>query len=124
MTDEIRPVGMPGPVERRAEDRRGEERRNGQRRAGSESRDLVPSGPLVDETQQVPPQARAAAPRPTADAGAAAFVAQQMGQNGQRRGLKGGPPVLNAARSAYLGTEYSGEAERRPPSGKAAKTEI
>ena len=47
-----------------------------------------------------------------------------MGQRGQKRGLRGGPPVLDAARAAYLGTEYSGEAERRPPTGKAAKTDI
>ena len=47
-----------------------------------------------------------------------------MGQSGQKRGLRGGPPVLDAARSAYLGTEYSGAAERRPVAGKAAKTDI
>lgn len=122
MTDEIRPVGLPGPVERRPDDRRGEERRNRQRRAGSESRDIVPAGPVVDQTPETP--ARAAAPLPTLDGGAAAFVAQQMGQTGQRRGLKGGQPVLDAARSAYLEAEYSGEAERRPPPGKAAKSEI
>ena len=56
--------------------------------------------------------------------GAAAFVAQQMGQKGQKRGLKGGPPVLDAARAAYLGTEYSGPAERRPPVGRASKTDV
>ena len=122
MTDDIRPVGQPGPVERRADDRRGEDRRNGQRRGASAGRDLVPAGPVVDQTPDAP--ARAAAPHPAVDGGAAAFVAQQMGQTGQRRGLKGGQPVLDAARSAYLGTEYSGEAERRPPAGKAARTDI
>jgi len=47
-----------------------------------------------------------------------------FGQSGQRRGLKGGPPVLDAARSAYLGTEHSGAAERRPLPGKAKDTDI
>jgi hypothetical protein len=45
-------------------------------------------------------------------------------QTGQRRGLKGGPPVLDAARSAYLGTEHSGAAERRPQPGKAKDTDV
>jgi len=43
---------------------------------------------------------------------------------GQRRGLKGGPPVLDAARSSYLGTAYSGGAERRPRPGKASDTDV
>jgi hypothetical protein len=47
-----------------------------------------------------------------------------IGQTGQRRGLKGGPPVLDAARSAYLGAEHSGAAERRPLPGKAKDTDI
>jgi hypothetical protein len=47
-----------------------------------------------------------------------------MGQTGGRRGLKGGPPVLKQARSAYLETEYSGPNDRRPPTGLLRKTEI
>ena len=47
-----------------------------------------------------------------------------MGQTGQRRGLNGGPPVLEAARASYLETEYSGEKDRRPPSGLIKKTEL
>ena len=46
-----------------------------------------------------------------------------IGQTGQRRGLKGGPPVLDAARSTYLGNAYSGAAERRPKPGKASDTD-
>ncbi len=45
------------------------------------------------------------------------YAAQVLGQDGQRRGLRGGAPVLDAARSAYLGAEYSGENDRRPPTG-------
>ncbi|MGV8929306.1 MAG: hypothetical protein ACOH1E_06110 [Brevundimonas sp.] len=116
MTDEVSPVG---PVQRR-EDRRAAERRAEQRRAGSTSRALVP----VDfPAEPAEPPARPA-PSSTADAGAAAFAAQIMGQTGQRRGLKGGPPVLGAARSAYLGAEHSGSAERRPQPGKAKNTDV
>ena len=45
------------------------------------------------------------------------FAAQLLGSGGQRRGLKGGAPVLDEARSAYLRTEWSGRADRRPPAG-------
>jgi hypothetical protein len=32
--------------------------------------------------------------------------------------------VLDAARSTYLGAEYSGKRDRRPRVGKAARTEV
>jgi hypothetical protein len=54
----------------------------------------------------------------------AAFAAHVMGQPGQKRGLRGGQEVLDAARSTYLGTEYSGPADRRPKAGLIKKTEI
>jgi len=54
----------------------------------------------------------------------ALFAAQVLGQKGQKRGLKGGPAVLDAARSTYLGAEYSGKHDRRPRVGKAKQTEI
>ena len=116
MADEVRPVE---PVQRRA-DRRADDRRAAERRAGSTSRALVPTGFPVEPAE---PPARPA-PTPPADPGAAVFAAQMIGQTGQRRGLKGGPPVLDAARSAYLGTEHSGVAERRPLPGKAKDTDI
>lgn len=116
MGDEIRAVG---PVERRDE-RRSAERRAAERRAAAESRALT-----VTDFAPVPaePPARPA-PAPASEASAAAFAAQMLGQIGQRRGLKGGPPVLDAARSAYLGTEHSGAAERRPQPGKAKDTDV
>lgn len=43
--------------------------------------------------------------------------AQLLGQDGEKRGLKGGGPVMDAAREAYLETEWSGEADRRLPAG-------
>jgi hypothetical protein len=55
---------------------------------------------------------------------AAAFAAQLIGQSGQKRGLRGGPPVLDKARSTYLGAEYSGDKDRRPPAGVVKKTEV
>jgi hypothetical protein len=116
MADEVRPVG---PVQRRA-DRRSDDRRAAERRAASASRALVPVDVPVEPAE---PPARPA-PTPPADAGAAVFAAQMIGQTGQRRGLKGGPPVLDAARSAYLGAEHSGAAERRPQPGKAKDTDI
>lgn len=115
MTDEVRPVA---PVRR--DDRREANRRAAERRAASASRALVP----VDfPAEPAEPPARPA-PTPPADPGAAVFAAQMMGQTGQRRGLKGGPPVLGAARSAYLGTEHSGAGERRPQPGRAKDTDV
>ena len=116
MTDEVRPVGR---VQRR-DDRREADRRSAERRAASASRDLVPTDFPAEAAE---PPARPA-PTPPSDAAAAAFAAQVIGQSGQRRGLKGGPPVLDAARSTYLGNAYSGAAERRPKPGKATDTDV
>lgn len=121
MTDGIRPVGFtqgPSIDERREGDRRGRDRRRHSQSENetSDSRELVPSGPVSDH-----PSAKPAAPLPVPPA---AFTAQIIGQKGQRRGLKGGPPVLDAARSTYLGTEYSGGNDRRPAPGTETETEI
>ncbi len=58
------------------------------------------------------------------DSPAGAVEAQILGQDGVKRGLRGGKPVLDQARSAYLGAEYSGAADRRPRSGLITKTEL
>ena len=58
------------------------------------------------------------------DSPASAVEAQILGQDGVKRGLRGGKPVLDQARSAYLGTEYSGAADRRPKSGLVAQTKL
>jgi hypothetical protein len=47
-----------------------------------------------------------------------------MGQDGVRRGLKGGLPVLEQARSAYLEAEWRGPHDRRMPAGVLRKTEV
>lgn len=119
MTDPISPIGGPSAVE--GVDRRESDRRQRDRRASK--RTLVPTGEPVQTLEPDPAPARPAV-HPASGPGAAAFVAQQIGQKGQKRGLRGGAPVLNAARAAYLGTEYSGEAERRPAVGKARKTDV
>lgn len=98
--------------DRRAEDRRRAERR----RKPEDSRALVPLEPT--KAGQGPAEAAA---KPLPDP---AFEAQRLGQPGQKRGLKGGQEVLNQARSTYLRSEYSGQAERRPNPGKTTKTEI
>ncbi len=54
---------------------------------------------------------------------AAAFNAHLLGQDGQRRGLRGGPATLDAARTTYNKVEWSGPADRRARKGGAAKTE-
>lgn len=116
MTDEVR--GIP-PIEGR-DRREASDRRTAQRRSGPSSRALVPVDfPAEDAERPARP-----APTPPSDGSAAIFAAQVMGQTGQRRGLKGGRPVLDAARSAYLGTEYSGAGERRPKPGRNEDTDI
>jgi hypothetical protein len=101
MSEPIDPV-------RAASERRSRERRERDRRRFSTGTDLVP----------------APAPAPSEPPAEAAFTAQMLGQTGQKRGLKGGPPVLSQARSAYLGAAYSGPSDRRPRPGKVTKTEI
>jgi hypothetical protein len=111
---------MTDPIDRvrlvKDEDRRVAARRKGERRAAAAAAAakgdrfalaLVPAAPL-DEP----------------DPGPSIFTAQLIGQDGQKRGLRGGAPVLDAARSAYLETEWSGPADRRPKSGTVAKTKI
>jgi hypothetical protein len=96
------------------EDRRIADRRRRPRAASADpapSQALVPAPPAQDET-------------PAPPAGAAAFAAQMLGQDGQKRGLRGGPETLDKARSTYLGAEWSGPADRRPRPGRVTKTDI
>jgi len=62
------------------------------------------------------------APDPVAPS--ATFAAQLLGQPGVKRGLKGGPEVLEGARSAYLEIEYLGKVERWASSGAIAKRDV
>ena len=64
------------------------------------------------------------APRQAEPPRCGTYFAQLMGQDGQKRGLKGGPAVLDRARTAYLGAEWSGGGDRRTQAGRVAHTEI
>jgi len=97
-------------AERRLRERRGNERRKA---SACKALVLAPNPP--------PEAADPVAPDPTAEA---AFTAQMLGQTGQKRGLKGGQPVLEQARSAYLEAAYSGPMDRRPPPGRMTRTKI
>ena len=54
----------------------------------------------------------------------AAFEAQLMTQGSIKRGLRGGKEVLDAARTTYLKTEWSGPNDRRPPQGVVTRTKV
>lgn len=69
------------------------------------------------------PAVYARTPAPSTE-GAAAFNAHLLGQDGQKRGLRGGPETLGAARNVYNRTEWSGPADRRARKGGVTKTEI
>ena len=107
---------MSDPVDptRGADERRSRERRAGPRRKPAAAMKL-----LAAPTSRSEP-----APAPTEPVAEAAFTAQMLGQTGQKRGLKGGPPVLEQARTAYLGAAYSGPSDRRPRPGRVTKTEF
>jgi hypothetical protein len=53
----------------------------------------------------------------------AVFDAQLMGQDGQKRGLRAGPLVINKASASYNRVEWSGAKDRRARKGRF-KTEI
>jgi hypothetical protein len=105
MSDPIDPAS--GVAERREKERRTADRRRAERRTAGK-----PPAPLAR------PAASGDAP------GAAAFTAQLIGQDGAKRGLRGGPPVLQQARSSYLEAEWKGPSDRRRPAGKSAKTDV
>lgn len=56
--------------------------------------------------------------------GYAEFAAQIIGQNGERRGLRAGPSLLEHAREAYNRAEWSGSHDRRARAGRATREEI
>lgn len=108
--DPLRPYGERRQARRRAEDR-------DDQAPGVDGGTNLPV-PIEAEAEEKP----RAEPK-KADA-ASAFAAHLYGQENQRRGLRGGKPVLDTARATYLGTEFSGPADRRPPKGLLKKTDI
>lgn len=107
----------PIPPLRRAGDLKRMRRRVGDNRraeASPEDRNL----PVRLEAEHAVP------PSPPHHGPEAAYAAHLLGQKEARRGLRGGAEVLDAARSAYLGAEFSGQQDRRPSKGLLKKTEI
>ena len=122
MTDSVRPIS---PIEgQTVHERREGDRRERDRRAAAEAKAEAASRALVPTGERVDHAASPAKPAVSPLAPPALFAAQVLGQKGQKRGLKGGPPVLDAARATYLGAEYSGGRDRRPRIGKATQTEV
>lgn len=80
--------------------------------------------PMVIAQPAPHPDEESAPTLPPPVTGSGPFAAQLLGQPGIKRGLRGGPETLDAARSTYLENEYSGPNDRRPPKGRIAKTEI
>jgi len=103
----------------RSPTRRRNARRDGpqDRRSDGEARSNLPA--VIAGSKSTP----VAEAKPGIDQ-VAEFTAQIIGQGGAKRGLRGGPETLDKARSSYLGTEWSGDADRRPPTGRITKTEI
>lgn len=103
------------------------DRRDAERRTAADRREAAKAAAsgttLPERVQETLEPANPAEDGPPLDP-AAAFAAQLIGQSGQKRGLRGGPPVLDKARSTYLGAEYSGDKDRRPPTGVVKKTEV
>jgi hypothetical protein len=120
MTRPVDPIGPLSPT-----DRRKVERRDGERRAPGSSRlpTVTPATLEIDDVAETRGEASRGHSAGAGVEAAAAFAAQQMGQAGKTRGLRGGPPGRDAARSAYLGAEYSGSNERRPQPGRLDDTE-
>jgi len=63
-------------------------------------------------------------PTPDKADSTSAVNAHLLGQEGQKRGLRGGPEVLEKARASYLENEFAGPRDRRTKKGRITKTDI
>jgi hypothetical protein len=82
--------------------------------SGAEGSNLpVPVGPV----RTIPPVAEIAG-------GGAEFDAQLLGQDGQKRGLRAGPSVIDTASATYNRIEWSGSKDRRARKGRIARTDV
>jgi hypothetical protein len=84
--------------------------------------DEAADAPVVNVTINVAPPAPEppASPTPPAPSAEAHLIAQEA----RVRGLRGGPKVLQTARSAYLETEWSGPNDRRAHAGQITKKDV
>ena len=103
------------PIRRTADLRRAKRARNDAALEGQE---------VEDRTLPVVSLGSARPKHDAAPEGAAIFSAQLLGQDGQKRGLRGGPETLDAAKTVYGRTEWSGFADRRARRGGTAGTKI
>lgn len=104
MTFRIDPIRPDGPAQRS-----GKTASNAAAYGLEEIENLpVPAGPA----RTVP-----RAPRRDPDA---TFAAHLLGQEGQKRGLRAGPGLIDAARQLYNRVEWSGAHDRRSHKGRAA----
>ncbi|HEY8618144.1 hypothetical protein [Phenylobacterium sp.] len=71
----------------------------------------------VDAPRNVPPRNAGAQ-------GEAAFAAQLLGQDGQKRGLRAGAELIDHAKTSYVRTEWSGSYDRRARKGRLTNTEL
>ena len=83
--------------------------------------DLDGSPQVAASTLPVPVSPARSIPPKTPVASTAAIQAQLIGE---RRGLRAGASVIDAAKVTYNRTEWSGSKDRRTPKGRVAKTEI
>ena len=102
MTDPIEPIRAPG-------DRRQTIRRHTDPPTGAPTfKAQLPVAVVPEEPEDPQPM----------------VVAQILGQDGQKRGLRGGPETLAKAKAAYLNAEWSGPTDRRTRTGIISKAKI
>ena len=78
----------------------------------------------VSAGAQLPVAVGAAVVHPHAEpTGESIFEAQLFGQDGERRGLRAGQPLIDAANGLYNRTEWSGSRDRRARKGRRARAE-
>ena len=105
MTD---PIDPPPPA-------RGERRQRARRLSDPMPKAAADRDPVTALIPVSPPPA--ADPKPI-------LSAHLAGQDGQKRGLRGGPETLSKAKAAYLSAEWSGPTDRRYRPGVISKTKV
>ena len=93
------------------------------RRGEGETQQRAPAPDFVDIRVSVAPKPAAGPPRGRGEP-PTTVEAHLAAQAAQLRGLKGGQERLETARHVYLGTEFSGANDRRPPKGLITKREV
>ena len=86
--------------------------------------DAAPRAPAEGAAIELSIRVAAAPPPRAQQAPPASLDAHLLAQDAQLRGLKGGQERLESARSAYLGAEFSGERDRRPPKGLITRKDV